>query len=113
MEEQKASKGADEQFCQSCGKVVKKEAVICVFCGVPIKKVPAPEPKDKAIAVLFAVFLSFWTWVYTYQKDAWKFWLNLALSILTCGIWWIVAWIWAIINTAARPSSWYKNYPNE
>ena len=39
---------------------------------------PAPvypgDRKDKTVAVLLAVFLGLWTWVYTCKKDAWKFW---------------------------------------
>ncbi len=64
-------------------------------------------------AIFFAVFFSFFTWIYTYKKDAWKFWLNLILSIISGGIWAIVAWVWAIIDTAKKPESYYKNYPSE
>ena len=71
-----------------------------------------PVPKDKTVAILLAIFFGIWTWVYTYQKDAEKFWLNLLFSILTIGVWGIVAWIWAIINTASRTPDFYINYPN-
>jgi len=30
--------------------------------------------------VLLAVFLSFWTWLYTYKKSNWKFLIGLAVS---------------------------------
>ena len=30
-------KQLDEVFCSSCGKPIKKEAEICVFCGVRVK----------------------------------------------------------------------------
>ena len=66
--------------------------------------------KDKTVAVLLAVFLGFWTWLYTYQKDSKKFWINLALSIVTIGFWGIVGWIWAIIDTVTKPESYYLNY---
>src|ERR1041384_4979580 len=72
--------------------------------------------RDKSTAVLLAVFFSFFTWLYTYEKDSWKFWLNFAvamvnivLSFLTVGIWLVVVfpvsfavWIWAIVDVAAK-----------
>jgi hypothetical protein len=69
-------------------------------------------PKSKTTSVLLAVFLAFWTWLYTYKTDAWKFWLNLGLSIVTVGIWLIVAWIWAIIDVSVRSNDWYDLFPN-
>lgn len=67
---------------------------------------------SKIAAILMAVFLSYWTWLYTYEKDKTKFWLNLGLAIVTLGLWNIVAWIWAIIDTATRPDEFYQRYPN-
>ena len=114
-----AENPTDEVFCQSCGQIIKKEAVICIKCGVPVKRggfLGPAIPKDKTAAVLLAVFLGIWTWVYTYKRDAWKFWLNLGLMIpltlLTLGFWVIVPWIWAIIDVAVKPSEWYQNFPN-
>ena len=74
----------------------------------------APQiPKKKITAVLLAVFLTFWTWAYTYKVDSWKFWLNLALGLLTLGIWTIfISLPWAIIDAARRPASWYQAFPN-
>lgn len=115
-------KAADEIFCTSCGKAIKKEAAFCINCGVanpvqPINPQVAqlqPMPKDKTAAVLLAVFLGFWTWLYTYKKDAWKFWLNLALSIVFIWILYpVIAWVWAIIDVAVKPDSYYRNFPNE
>jgi len=106
---EKRLKQSDEMFCPSCGEAIKKEAVICVHCGVQIKK-STGEPKKKATAVLLAVFLSYWTWLYTYKRDAWKFWLNLALSIVTVGFWQLVAWPWAIIEAASRSADYYENF---
>ena len=71
------------------------------------------RPKSKTAAVLLAVFLTFWTWCYTYKRDAWKFWLNLVLSVVTLGIWAVtVAWLWAIIDVAVKPSEYYAQFPN-
>ena len=80
-----------------------------------------PEPKDKSVAVLLAVFLGCWTWVYTYKKDAWKFWLCLGLNLTVFNPLWTVfilllpnigLWIWSIIDTATKPDEFYRNYPN-
>ena len=32
------TKGLDENFCASCGEIIKKEAEICVKCGVRQKR---------------------------------------------------------------------------
>jgi hypothetical protein len=83
------------------------------------------RPKSRSSAVLLAIFLSFFTWLYTYEKDSWKFWLNLAvavvnivLSVLTLGIWLLIAlpvafaaWMWAIIDVAVKPRRYYDMYP--
>jgi hypothetical protein len=67
--------------------------------------------KNKATAVVLAVFFGFWTWLYTYKKDAWKFWLNLVLTVVTFTAWGFVAWIWAIIDTAVKPDEFYNQLP--
>jgi len=90
---------------------------------------PAPYtyrlPKDRTTAVLLAIFLGFITWMYTYEKDAWKFWTALAITVgdglltaVTLGLWLFVAiplglgiWIWAIVDAAARSQQFYDVYP--
>jgi hypothetical protein len=86
--------------------------------------------KSKRASVLMAVFLAFFTWLYTYEKDRWKFWAGLGLFILASAlaipaglsvfnfgsltpITWIIAlgvWIWAIVDVTAKNEPWYKNY---
>jgi hypothetical protein len=66
--------------------------------------------KSKTTAVLLAIFLGFWTWLYLYKKSSFKFWLNLGLTIITACAWGVVAWIWAIIDTARKPLKWYDSY---
>ena len=103
-------------FCSNCGKPIDRNAAVCPHCGVVVKGGIFDKPKvskDKTVALLLAIFLSFWTWLYTYQKDSWKFWLNLVLTIITVGFWGIVAEIWAIIDVATKPDSYYINFPNE
>lgn len=112
-------KAADEAFCTSCGKIIKQAALFCVNCGVSNASAPAQPPvaasgntvpKQKSSAILLAVFLGLWAWLYTYRKDAWKFWVNLALCVLSLGMWTIIAWIWAIIDVCIKPEEYYTNF---
>ena len=101
--------------CRGCGAPLNPQAAICVNCGVATGAQPQQspaDPKNKTTSVLLAVFLGLWTWLYTYKRDSWKFWLNLGLSIVTVGIWFVIAWVWAIIDVAIRPTSWYESFPN-
>ena len=41
--EPKPTLGADEQFCSSCGEVIKKAAEICPKCGVRLRDAPDSE----------------------------------------------------------------------
>ena len=74
--------------------------------------------KSKVISVLLAVFLSFWTWLYTYKFDKYKFWVGLAgtviglcfLFIFFIGIIPIGIWIWSIIDTATKDQEWLDKY---
>ena len=52
-------KSLDEKYCESCGKVIKKEAVICPECGVPVRgKVFSEGASDKSrlVALLLCWF---------------------------------------------------------
>jgi hypothetical protein len=92
--------------------------------------------KSKLVSILLAVFLTFFTWLYTYKKDGWKFWLGLFLSAIpgfTAAIFLVfyitnVAWLpddvliflstalpmtiwaWAILDSAIKRQVWYSNY---
>lgn len=124
-------KQPDEMFCHSCGSVIKREAEICVKCGVRARRAPSLAPglagtgaKSKVAAVLLAIFLGFWTWLYTYREDGVKFWIalgasvgNVLLLILTLGLWifffWIPIfglWIWPVIDAATKSDDWYASY---
>jgi hypothetical protein len=56
------------------------------------------NPKSKLAAILLAVFLGCWTWLYTYKKDGWKFWLGLPLMIMGMAV---MAFTTLIIITSA------------
>jgi len=79
--------------------------------------------KSKTTAVILSVFFSFFSWLYTYKRNAWKFWLSLVLYIvlsvvsaavvlgsgfsifLVLGI-----WLWALIDNSKRTTEWYQQY---
>jgi len=99
------------KYCSNCGAKIKDEkAVVCTNCGVSLN---GATKKSKAIAILLAIFLSYWTWLYTYRKDYVKFWLGLILSVI--GIFLLllpnlIVWVWSMVDTAIKPQSWYDNY---
>ncbi|MDD5087098.1 MAG: zinc ribbon domain-containing protein [Candidatus Nanoarchaeia archaeon] len=106
-------KGVDEVFCRSCGKIIKKEAEICPFCGVRQTNFPSSRRgKSKTTAVLLAIFLAPFNWVYTYKKDVVKFWIGLIFGLLF--FWTFIVpigiWIWAIIDTATKDTGWYEDF---
>ena len=70
------------------------------------------RPKSKTVAILLAVFLAQWTWLYTYKRDSGLFWVNLLVVFFTGGAWLLVAWPWAIIHTCVRPEFYYEQFPN-
>ena len=85
------------------------------------------ESKNKEVSLLLAIFLSFWTWLYTVEKDWWKFVVGLVVGIggaflvfyleetvsvpfivlpaLNCAV-----WIWAIVDVAIKKNEWYRSY---
>lgn len=67
--------------------------------------------KSKTTAVVIAVLFGVFGWAYTYKYDAWKFWLNVLLTLITAGIWGLtVAWIWVIVDQASKPVEAYETY---
>jgi hypothetical protein len=103
-------------YCRGCGAPVHPQAAICTACGVPTGVGVAPlrpaNPKEKATAVVLVVLFGLFGWLYTYQRDSWKFGVNLAMTVVTIGFWGIVAWVWAIVDAAVKPSEWYAGFPN-
>jgi hypothetical protein len=108
---------AANSFCPACGASTNAQAVICIKCGAGLEAKPeirTKAGKSKTAAILLAVFLTFWTWLYTYKKDVWKFWVGLALSVVagifTFGITAVAIWIWAIVDTSVKNDQWYNSY---
>lgn len=50
-----AKKAGDEQFCSSCGEVIKKEAEVCPECGV--RQQSSSSGKERTTAAIFALLL--------------------------------------------------------
>jgi chromate transport protein ChrA len=96
----------------------------------PSKKVDKTmsRRKSKIVSILLAVFLGFWTWLYTYGIDTWKFWTSIVvysvLSVIVFINWqdnnlrvviiafMFLVWALTVIDTVFRQSEWYDKYPN-
>ena len=154
MDGENKGKNIDEIYCSECGKLIKKTAVFCEHCGTKLKDIQEYQhkpvqntaypvsPKSKAVAITLAVIFGFWSWLYTYRRDAKKFWVYLCILLpgsigisifvnmavtgigtnavfYNYGTWvWLYflvlasASIWALVNSIKRPNSFYENYPN-
>ena len=86
--------------------------------------------KSKATAILLAIFLGFFTWIYTYEKDDRKFWVAIGLVLfsgvvgailgtMSFGIFMAFSfglglgffiWVWAVVDTVTKSDEWYKSY---
>ena len=72
---------AGAQFCGNCGSRFASEADPAVATVATSSPSEGTSPgKSRAVAVVMAVFLSFWSFLYTYRSNRWKFWLGLSLS---------------------------------
>jgi len=68
--------------------------------------------KRKGVAILLAILFGPLAWIYTWQRDKKKFWANLALTVMSVGLWFYVAWIWVLLEACFRPQTFYQRYPN-
>lgn len=59
--------------------------------------------KSKSIAIVFALFFSFWSWLYTYKKNILKFWLIFGLNILALIVILITGIIFISATTEGHP----------
>jgi uncharacterized OB-fold protein len=135
------------KFCTACGNSLIESAVICPKCGSPTNNFNQtsqtsgqqnsysgphnPEARSKTAAVLLAVFVGIWSFLYTFKADAKFFWLGLStppaavlvVALLSGGR--LMGWhilfalfvstlvsILAIVRQAVRPSEWFARYPN-
>jgi hypothetical protein len=134
-------------FCTNCGSAIVAGGTFCTNCGAKNNAnatQPTRQPsvnaynqptytqtqlqqplqfayptKTKTPAVLLAVFLGGWAWLYTYRADASKFWISLGVGFFLwlvnfaapgIGILNLGFWIWAIVDVANKSDSWYATY---
>ena len=129
---------AGNNFCHQCGSETPLIAEICVKCGVSLKAAQRGRQKTKITAVLLAVFFGVWGWIYTLDRSREKFYIGLGgqaiafllyvasyvagmvfhetdfsaiyllggLSVTAC------FWIWAVVDIAIKPSTFYTMYPD-
>ena len=97
-------------YCKNCGKEISDKAVICPKCGVPVRNVNMR--KSKTTAVLLAIFLGIFSWLYTYKYDAWKFWVALIINIFL--FWTLIVpciiFFWVIIDVCIKGDDFYEGY---
>lgn len=119
--------------CVGCGRELVWSAAVCPACGTARQQY-ATRGKSKTAAVLLAVFLGLWAFLYTASRDAGKFVLALGIWLLIYlpatisvyanagsdtavlgGIQFVAAlavWLWPVIHMSVRSPEWYRNYPN-
>ena len=104
------TKGPDEIYCPECGRTIERGLQGCPICFADFRKIfsvgesgnissdnipsyqdhyqPTSTPvrqdpvKNKVVAVVLAVFLGYWAWLYTYGKNSLKFWSTLGIFII-------------------------------
>ncbi|WP_336136216.1 TM2 domain-containing protein [Natronomonas amylolytica] len=105
------SPGPDEQYCSSCGEIIKKEAEICPECGVRQKPSASSGSKDRATAGILAILLG---WI-----GAHKFYLGetgmgiLYLCFFWTGIPAIVGLIEGILYLTKTDEEFQRQYVND
>ena len=68
--------------------------------------------RNKTTAIILAVIFGYWSWIYTYKLDAWKFWISLVVCILFYGTFTIpiCIWVWTIIDASQKLPEVYLKY---
>ena len=127
------------KYCSVCGNGVVAQAVICPKCGSPVapmQKSTMQGDKSKTVAIILAIFLGAWSWLYTARADAPKFWAFVGASVVPAMLLWIssqsqfnYSWflnyllsglaalvllnLWPVINAIVRPASFYAQYETQ
>jgi len=93
------SKGLDEKYCESCGQIIKKEAEICVKCGVRQSASPdgvVTGSKSKTVAILLGLFVGAIGVHNFYLGHTKKAVIQLLITVLTAGYGALITAIWAL-----------------
>lgn len=103
--------------CTGCGEPCLATASVCPSCGTQLREV-----KDRSVAIILAVFFSFVTWAYTYQRNKVGFWVGLLVDVAAAvlgavsGPAWAVlgvgVWLAAIFHSVGKSREYYLCYPN-
>jgi len=80
--------GADEKFCSSCGNVVKKEAEICVKCGVRLSG-SAAGGKNWTTTLLLCLFAGYFG-AHRFYSGSIGIGIAQLLTAGGCGLWWLI-----------------------
>jgi TM2 domain-containing membrane protein YozV len=105
------SPGPDEQYCSSCGEIIKKEAEICPHCGVRQKPAVPSSSKDRATAGILAILLG-WIGVHKFYLGQTGMGL-LYLCFFWTGIPAIVGLIEGILYLTKTDEEFQRQYVNE
>jgi hypothetical protein len=77
---------AGNSYCPACAAQTTPLSEICTKCGSHLNASAGDDrpvnAKSKVASILLAVFLGFWTWLYTYKLDGWKFWVGLGANVV-------------------------------
>ena len=125
-------KKPDELYCPECGKIIKKNTVICPYCGIQVKELKTTfttPVKSKAVAVVLAIFFSHFSFLYTYGRSEIKFWVySIITGILFAlrfstdlsedsPIYFIfpigtfLIWLYSIIDNSSKSYKFFSDYP--
>lgn len=63
------------RYCVSCGNGLVATAAFCPRCGTPVgtmRTVGETSDHSRAVGVILAVLVSFWSFLYRYRLAPWK-----------------------------------------
>jgi len=93
-----------------------------------VEEIEQKYNKTKMSAILIAIFLGIFAWLYTIKKSASKFIVGFFVPFGIFSIYLITdliffmwlfflasfaMWLWALIDMAIKPETFYANYPKE
>jgi len=87
--------GVDEKYCSSCGGIVKKEAEICVKCGI---RLGGGQGKDWLTALLLCLFLGYMG-IHRFYTGSTAIGVAQLFTFGGCGIWVFIDFILIIAGS--------------